>query len=75
MSVSTLTLERQRKVAKYYEKQESLVKGFNEVDSYNELGVVPGTLTEVSPFSLSLSNTHTFFSDTLHIHLVFNISG
>ncbi|XP_022149619.1 metal tolerance protein 9-like [Momordica charantia] len=38
--------KRQRKVAKYYEKQESLVKGFNEVDSYNELGVVPGTLTE-----------------------------
>ncbi|KAE8646870.1 metal tolerance protein 10-like [Cucumis sativus] len=37
---------RQRKVAKYYERQESLLKGFNEVDSYNELGILPGTLTE-----------------------------
>ena len=50
MSVVILTLERQRNVAKYYERQESLLKGFNEVDSYNELGVVPGTLTEVSLF-------------------------
>ncbi|XP_022947345.1 metal tolerance protein 9-like [Cucurbita moschata] len=38
--------KRQRKVATYYERQKSLLKGFNEVDSYNELGIVPGPLTE-----------------------------
>lgn len=45
-----MIIDRQRKVAKYYERQESLLKGFNEVDSYNELGIVPGTLTEVCLF-------------------------
>lgn len=38
---------RQRKIAEYYKKQVKLLKGFDEVDSFAELGILPGTLTEV----------------------------
>ena len=41
-------LGRQRKLAEYYKKQDKLLKGFNEVDSFTELGVLPGTLSEVT---------------------------
>ena len=60
MSVYILVLERQRKVATYYERQKSLLKGFNEVDSYNELGIVPGPLTEVCLVFLSLTVTTSY---------------
>jgi hypothetical protein len=40
-------LERQRKLSKYYKRQQVLLKGYQEVDSYIDLGTLPGNLTEV----------------------------
>ncbi|KAL2347735.1 hypothetical protein Fmac_001735 [Flemingia macrophylla] len=40
------TLKRQRKLAEYYKRQERLLKGYQEVDSYTDLGTLPGNLTE-----------------------------
>ncbi|AES71631.1 putative cation efflux protein [Medicago truncatula] len=40
------TIKRQRKLAKYYKRQEILLKGYQEVDSYIDLGTLPGNLTE-----------------------------
>ncbi|KAL9389051.1 hypothetical protein Peur_017656 [Populus x canadensis] len=40
------TMRRQRKIAEYYRKQEELLEGFNEVDSFTELGVLREGLTE-----------------------------
>ncbi|CAK7326053.1 unnamed protein product [Dovyalis caffra] len=40
------TLRRQRQIAEYYKKQEELLEGFNEVDSFTELGILPKGLTE-----------------------------
>ncbi|KAE8706372.1 Cation efflux family protein [Hibiscus syriacus] len=37
---------RQRRLSKYYKRQEVLLKGFNEMDTFNELGVLPGSLSE-----------------------------
>uniref|UniRef100_A0ACD5VE96 Uncharacterized protein n=1 Tax=Avena sativa TaxID=4498 RepID=A0ACD5VE96_AVESA len=37
---------KQRKIAKYYEKQESLLKDFSEMESMNELGGLAGAPTE-----------------------------
>ncbi|OMP10363.1 Cation efflux protein [Corchorus olitorius] len=39
-------IRRQKKISEYYKRQERLLKGFNEVDTFNELGILPGTLTE-----------------------------
>ncbi|XP_015060786.1 metal tolerance protein 9-like [Solanum pennellii] len=36
----------QRKVVEYYKKQEKLLEGFNEMDTINECGYLPGNLTE-----------------------------
>ncbi|KAJ1410285.1 Cation efflux protein [Sesbania bispinosa] len=35
-----------RKLAEYYKRQERLLKGYQEVDSYTDLGMIPGNLTE-----------------------------
>ncbi|KAL5811518.1 hypothetical protein ACOSQ4_028086 [Xanthoceras sorbifolium] len=40
------TLRRQRKIADYYKRQVKLLEGYNEVDTFTELGVLPGSLTE-----------------------------
>uniref|UniRef100_A0A7C9DAL9 Uncharacterized protein n=1 Tax=Opuntia streptacantha TaxID=393608 RepID=A0A7C9DAL9_OPUST len=37
---------KQGKVAEYYKKQEMLLEGFNEMESINESGCFPGSLTE-----------------------------
>lgn len=39
-------LKKQRKIEEYYKRQEMLLKGFEEVDSFTELGLLPGSLTE-----------------------------
>ncbi|KAJ6429407.1 hypothetical protein OIU84_020936 [Salix udensis] len=39
-------LRRQKKISEYYRRQEKLVEGFHEVDSFIELGILPGSLTE-----------------------------
>ncbi|KAK4839083.1 hypothetical protein QYF36_018932 [Acer negundo] len=39
-------IRKQRKLAGYYKRQGKLLKGYNEVDSFTELGVLPGILTE-----------------------------
>ncbi|KAL9412535.1 hypothetical protein AB3S75_046043 [Citrus x aurantiifolia] len=40
------TLRRHRKIAGYYKRQEKLLKGYNEVDTFTELGILPGSLTQ-----------------------------
>lgn len=40
------TIRRQKKIGKYYKNQERLLKGFNEVDKFAELGILPDTLTQ-----------------------------
>ncbi|KAA8527203.1 hypothetical protein F0562_008568 [Nyssa sinensis] len=40
------TLRKQRKIADYYKRQENVLKGFNEVDSFVELGVSPKSSAE-----------------------------
>ncbi|XP_034679209.1 metal tolerance protein 10-like [Vitis riparia] len=40
------TIRKQKKLADYYKKQGKLLEGFNEVDAFTELGVLPGSLTE-----------------------------
>ncbi|XP_050370655.1 metal tolerance protein 10-like isoform X1 [Argentina anserina] len=40
------SLRRQKKVAEYYKRQNRLLKGFDELDSFSELGSWPGSLTE-----------------------------
>ncbi|XP_019183236.1 PREDICTED: metal tolerance protein 9-like isoform X1 [Ipomoea nil] len=40
------SLRRQRKIRQYYKRQEELLKGFNEVDEFLELGYLPGALSE-----------------------------
>lgn len=50
MIKKTCVLERQRKVAEYYKKQERLLEGFNEMETMHETGFFPGSLTEVDYF-------------------------
>ncbi|KAK8527007.1 hypothetical protein V6N13_084878 [Hibiscus sabdariffa] len=40
------TPKKQRKVSEYYKKQEMLLAGFNEMETVNEMGSLPGSLTE-----------------------------
>ncbi|XP_051222647.1 metal tolerance protein 7-like isoform X2 [Lolium perenne] len=44
---------KQRKIAKYYEKQESLLKDFSEMETMNELGSLTGAPTEEELASLA----------------------
>lgn len=37
---------KQGKIAEYYEKQEKLLEGFTEMETINETGCLPGSLTE-----------------------------
>ena len=46
----TCVLGKQRKVAEYYNKQERLLEGFNEMETMTETGGFPGSLTEVVIF-------------------------
>jgi hypothetical protein len=41
---------RHKKISEYYRWQEKLLEGFNEVESFVELGISPGSLTEVYCF-------------------------
>ncbi|PRQ30381.1 putative cation efflux protein [Rosa chinensis] len=49
------SLRRQKKVAEYYKRQNKLLKGFNELDSFSELGSWPGSLTEDEKKELATS--------------------
>ncbi|KAL5976944.1 Metal tolerance protein 10 [Asimina triloba] len=40
-------ISKDRKVAKYYKRQEQLLEGFSEMETFAELGSAPGALTEV----------------------------
>ncbi|XVF77822.1 hypothetical protein PTKIN_Ptkin14bG0077900 [Pterospermum kingtungense] len=40
------TPKKQRKVSEYYKKQERLLEGFNDMETMNEMGEMPGRLTE-----------------------------
>ena len=52
---------KQKQVAEYYKKQEKLLEGFNEVDAFTELGVLPGSLTEVWAFNRYFMEADDFF--------------
>ena len=56
---------KQKQVAEYYKKQEKLLEGFNEVDAFTELGVLPGSLTEVWAFNCYFMETDDFSSHFL----------
>ncbi|KAL6201821.1 hypothetical protein ACLB2K_025533 [Fragaria x ananassa] len=49
------SLRRQKKIAEYYKRQNKLLKGFNELDSFTELGSWPGSLTEDEKTQLASS--------------------
>lgn len=38
---------KERKISEYYKKQERLYEGYNEMETMNESGCFPGSLTEV----------------------------
>ncbi|KAJ8763077.1 hypothetical protein K2173_023282 [Erythroxylum novogranatense] len=40
------TIKRQKRIGQYYKRQEKILQGFSEVDSFLELGILPGSLTE-----------------------------
>ncbi|KAK4253549.1 hypothetical protein QN277_010208 [Acacia crassicarpa] len=40
------TLRRERRLTKYYNRQERVLQGYQEVDSFTELGALPNSLTE-----------------------------
>ncbi|KAL3578891.1 hypothetical protein D5086_020395 [Populus alba] len=48
------TPRRHKKISEYYRWQEKLLEGFNEVESFVELGISPGSLTEEYSESKSL---------------------
>ncbi|KAL1292172.1 hypothetical protein HN51_060596 [Arachis hypogaea] len=41
-----LALRRQKKLAEYYKRQERLLKGYQEVDSFTDLGMLPSQMTK-----------------------------
>ncbi|XP_022734254.1 metal tolerance protein 9-like [Durio zibethinus] len=45
-SIMLCTSNKQRKVSEYYKKQERLLEGFNEMETINEMGCLPASLTE-----------------------------
>lgn len=47
--------KKQGKVAEYYKKQERLLEGFTEMETINETGCLPGSLTEVEMKQLANS--------------------
>lgn len=47
MKLVHLTTGKRSKVADYYKKQERLLEGFNEMETMNESGCLPESLTEV----------------------------
>lgn len=42
-----------RRITAYYKRQEKLLENYNEMDSFIELGRLPGSLTEVCKLTLS----------------------
>ncbi|KAK8648792.1 hypothetical protein V6N13_129535 [Hibiscus sabdariffa] len=46
LSLFLCTPKKQRKVLEYYKKQEMLLAGFNEMETMNDMGSLPGSLTE-----------------------------
>ncbi|PON98800.1 Cation efflux protein [Trema orientale] len=59
------SLRRQRKIAEYYKKQVKLLKGFDEVDSFTELGILPGTLTEEETKELARSERVAIYASNV----------
>ncbi|XXG74459.1 hypothetical protein AAC387_Pa07g3172 [Persea americana] len=50
-------LYKQGKIAQYYKRQEELLQGFTEMDTFTELGCAPGSLTEEEMKNLAWSET------------------
>ncbi|KAL2473617.1 Metal tolerance protein 10 [Forsythia ovata] len=59
------TIARQRKITKYYKKQEKLLQDFNEVDAFNELGCLPGSLTEEETRQLARSERMAIYASNI----------
>lgn len=49
---------KQRNVSEYYENQERLLEGFNEMEAIHQHGVLPKALTEVAKFHIVFSFLH-----------------
>ncbi|RWR85681.1 metal tolerance protein 10 isoform X1 [Cinnamomum micranthum f. kanehirae] len=50
-------LYKQGKIAQYYRRQEELLQGFTEMETFTELGCAPGSLTEEEMKNLAWSET------------------
>ncbi|XP_044467682.1 metal tolerance protein 10-like isoform X2 [Mangifera indica] len=59
------TLRKQRKIVKYYKKQEELLKGYNEVDIFTELGNLPGRLSEDEMKELARSERMAIYASNV----------
>ncbi|XVF49802.1 hypothetical protein PTKIN_Ptkin04bG0045000 [Pterospermum kingtungense] len=58
-------LRRQKKISEYYKRQEKLLKEFNEVDRFNELGILPGSLTEEDEKQLARSERVAIYASNV----------
>ncbi|XP_043690058.1 metal tolerance protein 9-like isoform X1 [Telopea speciosissima] len=53
------------KIAKYYERQEDLLKGFNEMETMTESGSLPGSLTESELKELAKSEKMAIYASNI----------
>ncbi|KAJ4836425.1 hypothetical protein Tsubulata_043004, partial [Turnera subulata] len=65
------TLRRQKQIAEYYKKQVRLLEGFNEVDSFTELGVLPGGLSEEDQKQLAKSEKIAIYASNIANFVLF----
>ncbi|XP_031387337.1 metal tolerance protein 9-like isoform X2 [Punica granatum] len=59
------TMKRRRKIAEYYRRQERLLKGFGEMDSFMEMGHLPGNLTEDEMKQLARSEKVAIYTSNI----------
>ncbi|KDP27701.1 hypothetical protein JCGZ_19824 [Jatropha curcas] len=58
-------LKREKQIAEYYRRQEKLLKEFNEVDSFTELGMVPGALTDGESKQLATREKYAIYASNI----------
>ncbi|KAF8036605.1 hypothetical protein BT93_C2359 [Corymbia citriodora subsp. variegata] len=62
---------KERKIAEYYKKQESLLKGYNEMEAMTESGFSPGSLTEDEMKQLAKSERFAVHSSNIANFVLF----
>ncbi|XP_022734253.1 metal tolerance protein 9-like [Durio zibethinus] len=60
-----LSMDKDRKFSEYYNRQEKLLKGFNKEDAFNELGILPGSLTEGEMMQLARSEREAIYASNV----------